>query len=98
MYILNDLWHGNITPCERYIRSGSEYQQVSQQFCDAIEMLREDLSPEKLKQWDVVENLQLQLIDMSEEDTFIVGFRLGARMILDIIGEYKGQFKTPAEI
>ena len=98
MYILNDLWYGNITPNERYIRSHSEYQQISHQFTEELDLFIKDLSPEKRKQCDELERLQLKLISISEEDTFIVGFRLGARMILDIIGDYKGQFKTHADI
>ena len=31
------------------------------------------------------------------EDLFLYGFRLGARMILDIIGDYEGQFCSPDE-
>jgi hypothetical protein len=34
---------------------------------------------------------------LSEEDSFIYGFRLGARMILDVIGDYKGQFYETGE-
>ena len=29
---------------------------------------------------------------LSEEDIFIYGFRMGARMILDVVGDHKGQF------
>jgi len=29
---------------------------------------------------------------MLPEDAFIYGFRLGARMMMDVVGEYKGQF------
>ena len=34
------------------------------------------------------EDLQAELTEISEQDTFIRGFRLGARVILDVIGEY----------
>ncbi len=34
---------------------------------------------------------------MGEEDAFIYGFRLGARMIMDVVGEYKGQFVEEGE-
>jgi hypothetical protein len=29
---------------------------------------------------------------LSEEDIFIYGFRMGAKMILDVVGDHKGQF------
>ena len=36
-------------------------------------------------------------VRMQNEDYFLYGFRLGARMILDIIGDYEGQFCSPGE-
>ncbi|MDD5954185.1 MAG: hypothetical protein PUD38_03185 [Firmicutes bacterium] len=29
-----------------------------------------------------------------DTDTFIEGFRLGARVVLDVVGEYEGQHST----
>jgi len=97
VYVLNDLWRGNISPCERYVCSDSKYQEVFQQFCKESDLFAKDLSPEKQKRFEEIQELQLKLIDISETDTFIVGFRLGARMILDVVGEYRGQFKTPTD-
>ena len=34
---------------------------------------------------------------LANEDYFIYGFRLGARLILDVVGDYKGQFYSPGE-
>ena len=31
------------------------------------------------------------LSSISEEDTFIRGFRIGAQFILDVVGDYKSQ-------
>ena len=98
MYVLKDLWHGNVSPSERFIRSESEYQQTSYKLCKELDLFYNQLSPEQKKQYDELEKLQFELINISEEDTFIVGFRLGARMILDVVGEYKGQFKSSAEM
>lgn len=97
MYVLKDLWQGNISPCERYICSDSEYQKVFHRFCNEIDMFTKDLSTEKQKHFEEIQELQLRLIDISETDTFIVGFRLGARMILDVVGDYKGQFTSPSD-
>ena len=36
--------------------------------------------------------------EMTEEDVFIYGFRMGARMILDVVGDYKGQFYDAGEV
>lgn len=34
---------------------------------------------------------------LSNEDIFIYAFRMGARLMLDVLGEYKGQFYSPGE-
>ncbi len=94
MYMLKDLWHGNISPSERYICDNSEYKRISNQFYEEVKKFLSDMTPEKEDHYDKLEDLQFKLFDTSEQETFIVGFRLGARMILDVIGEYKGQFKT----
>ena len=98
MYILNDLWQGNITPNERYIRSDSDYQKTLHELNSEIEQFINSLSPENQEYFDKLTTIQFKLNSISEEDAFIVGFRLGARMILDVINDYKGQFKTPADM
>jgi len=34
---------------------------------------------------------------MAEEDALISGFRLGARMVMDLVGEYRGEFMEAGE-
>ena len=92
MYLLDKLWKGDIAPSERYIRPGSEYKRKSKAFCDAAERLQEQLSPEGKSLWEDVDRLKADMAMLSEEDIFIYGFRMGARMILDVVGDYKGQF------
>lgn len=98
MYILNDLWYGNITPRERYIRSGSEYQKLSDQFSSQLTAFVKELSHDHRKQYESIEDLRARLNLISEEDSFVIGFRLGARIILDIVGDYERQFETPADM
>ena len=46
-----------------------------------------------LREYSFVKDFALLL----NEDYFIYGFRLGARMMLDVVGDYKGQFYSPGE-
>ncbi|MBQ8237620.1 MAG: hypothetical protein IJZ39_05695 [Oscillospiraceae bacterium] len=94
MYVLDKLWRDGISPSERYVRPGSEYQKASTRRNEEMERLLELLSPEAKAQMDVVETLRYDLTMLSEEDVFIYGFRLGARLMLDIMGEHRGQFQT----
>ena len=88
MYALNELWSGSITPSERGYHKGSEYAQLTQQAAENEELFYRELSPSGKKAFDQYYNLRLQLSNISERDSFIRGYRLGARMLLDVIGQY----------
>ena len=97
MYALQELWRGNITPAERFVRSGSEYKALAGKVSDEIDKLTKMISPEAKVQKESVDNLQTDLTMLSNEDIFIYAFRMGARLMLDVLGEYKGQFYSPGE-
>ena len=98
MYLLDRLWRGEISPTERFVRPNSEYKKTSKQFSDEIDAFVSTLSPDAKRQMEVVDRLLTDLAMMTEEDVFIYGFRMGARMILDVVGDYKGQFYDAGEV
>lgn len=91
MYMLNKLWTGEVSPMERMIRPGSEYHKTLAQFCDKMDAFLETLPPEAKAQAVELENLKCRLNLLEEEDMFLYGFRMGARMMLDILGDDEGQ-------
>ncbi len=97
MYVLKDLYWGNISPTERSIRPGSDYKKASAQICEQINRLLEILTPEEKAQLEAIDSLRNNMATLAEEDMFIYGFRLGARMMLDVVGEYSGQFTGVGE-
>lgn len=97
MFVLQELWRGNITPSERLVRSGSEFKKIAGELSDEVDRLMEAISPEARKQLENIGNLRADMTMLSNEDYFIYGFRLGARLMLDVLGEYKGQFYSPGE-
>ena len=97
MFVLQELWRGNITPSERFVRSGSEYKKIAGNLSDEMDRLMEAISPEARKQLENIGNLRADMTMLSNEDIFIYAFRLGARLMLDVLGEYKGQFYSPGE-
>ncbi len=96
MYVLKDLYWGNISPAERSIRPGSGYKKATIEICEQINLLLETLTPEEKQRLETIDCLRNDMAAMAEEDAFIYGFRLGARMILDVVGDYKGQFVEEA--
>jgi hypothetical protein len=97
MYILEDLWNGNITPSERVIRTGSQYAQLQKQLVAAEEDFRKELSPEGKAAYDTFCRKQAELSEISECDCFIRGVRIGARLLLDIVADYPSQTPTRME-
>lgn len=97
MYILEDLWNGDITPSERMIRTGSQYAQLQKQLVTAEEDFRKELSPEGKAAYDTFCRKQAELSEISECDCFIRGVRVGARLLLDIVADYPSQTPTRME-
>ena len=98
MYVLEKLWRKGISPNERCCHTGSEYQKLMHRLCEASEKVSAELSPEGKKAFREQEEIQLALMEISEENVFINAFRLGARIMLDVIGDYKGQFREVGEV
>jgi len=97
MYVLKELFRGTISPTERFVRPGSDYNKASVEICEQLDRFLENLAPEEKKQWEAISVLRNDMALMGEEDAFIYGFRLGARMIMDVVRDYTGPFIEPGQ-
>lgn len=91
MYLLNDLWYGNVNPSERFARRGSEYKKVTAEAAECMDQLMAELTPKGSEILEEFLDKHVILSSISEEDTFIRGVRIGAQFILDVVGDYKSQ-------
>lgn len=91
MMILEELWKGNIAPIERAVLKNSEYQKISHEAIEIMNEFNKELSAKGLAAFDEYCDKKMQLTSISEQDAFIKGVRLGAQLILDILGEYPSQ-------
>ena len=91
MYLLNDLWYGNVNPSERFARRGSEYRKLTEEANELMEQLTVELTPKGMEILEDLLDKHVILSSISEEDTFIRGVRIGAQFILDVVGDYKSQ-------
>ena len=98
MYELKKLWRGQISPGERYIHENSPYWRVSRKYSDAVDAFLTMISPEAKKQYEQVEEHAMNMIRIDTEEAFVQGFRLGARLILDVLTDYRGSFYSLAEM
>ena len=98
MYVLEDLWEGKITPSDRGYRKGSPYAELVRQSNESEDIFYKDLSAVGKKAYETHCDQQGQLDDIRDCDTFIRGFRLGARMILDVINNYDSPMRQLNEL
>lgn len=91
--ILGELYHGNVNPVEKSVVQGSAYQKAMRRLSDLEEELAVQLGEEQKKLLQAFITSQGELNYISGEERFTEGFRLGARIMLEIFDKDDGQFK-----
>ena len=91
MSVLEELWYGNIAPSERTIRKNSEYARLSKEALHCEEQFINELSDEGRKIYEERITKLLLKCGIEECDSFICGFRLGAKIILEVLGREDSQ-------
>ena len=87
MYILDELYAGNVNPAERTFQRNDSYAKTMDQLAEAEEQLSrrlDDTGKEQLKRFQAC---QADVSSMDQFYAFKTGFRLGARIMLDILSE-----------
>ena len=97
MYVLEKLWHEGLTPDEKYTRKGSEYHKILLRLSAENDRMCEELTEKGKAHFEAYQDIQSELSAVAEREVFIEAFRLGARLVLDIVGEYRGCFYSAPE-
>ena len=79
--ILEDLYYGNLSPCERAVRPGSRVKKMMQKQSDLESKLTESFTEEQRANFEQYLSASADLLDANCLDSFITGFRLGARFM-----------------
>ena len=87
MSIINDLWRGEISPQEHRKVPERDYRKLISRICEAQDKLTKGMSEEIKEQFNAYEDLVNEEQYLCLEETFAEGFRLGARLILDVMRE-----------
>ena len=85
MSLLRNLWYGNIRPNEQFFYYTSEYKLLITEASSVMEQLQKKLTPEEQLLLEGYCNTHAKLAGLSEEQAFIYGVRLGARLMLDVM-------------
>ena len=92
MFVLEKLWKDGLTPSEKYTRKDGDYYKVLLKLSNENDKVCIELTDKGKECFENFCELQSELRSISDRETFIEAFRLGARFVLDIVGEYRGQF------
>ena len=89
MHILHNLWRGNVTPCERHVQKGSDFAKLLHISAELEAAFCKALSKEQQATYEDLHSAQMQMMALAEEECFVEGFQIGARMILDVLTNYQ---------
>ena len=90
--IIEELYYGNIDPQDRGYRPKSPVKKVSDSLNDLEEKLSEQHAGENKALFLRFCNAYAEFMGECELDTFITGFRLGARFMMDTFLNAGAQF------
>ena len=86
MFVLDDLWFGNIQPNEDANPFRSQYQKTLASITKSEDKMLEVLTDEEHRKLLMdLEEKQMELSHWAELGAFVNGFRLGGKIILDLL-------------
>lgn len=80
---IKELYYGNIDPQARGFKNGSYLKKQMTILSESEALLTDRLTGDEKKWFLTFINASNNILGQTELDSFIVGFRLGARLILD---------------
>lgn len=89
--ILKDLYGGRIVPHEKSMASSPEYAKAVKELDKCETRLKENLDEQAVSMLDSYEKAYDAVNEACCTEAFIEGFRLGARLMLEVLGEKDGE-------
>ncbi|MBP1542665.1 MAG: hypothetical protein J6A16_01100 [Oscillospiraceae bacterium] len=90
MRIIEELFYGNICPCEKSLTRGSEYSYLLNLAEKNEEKFSELLSPQQKGMFEKVKDCMTDMNNLLEKEAFIDGFRLGVKLVAEAIFDKSG--------
>ncbi len=85
MSILDELWYGNIAPCERDFKKGSTYAELLGYIVRHEEALQKRMNDEEKEILEKFTECTNEMYGIAEREAFVRGFVLGARIIIEVM-------------
>jgi len=94
---LKDFYNGNLVPSARVMAPDSELQRTIGKVADCEEQLMKRLDETEQRILNELVEAQLTVDSITAEENFILGFRLGVRMMAECIDDNDGDIREVAE-
>ena len=91
---LEDLYYGNITPGEQQMVHGSELQKAVDRVAHYESQLMEQLDEAKQTIMTKLIRSQHEINSITARENFILGFRLGVRLMAESMDDNDGDIKN----
>ncbi len=88
--ILEDFYLGNIVPYDKQMAANSELRRLVKRAADCEDQLAERLNEEEQQLLDTLVNAQHEINRITALEDFILGFRLGVRLMAECMDEDDG--------
>lgn len=85
MSILEDLYYGKLNPSQVFFEEGSDYGEKLDRLLDEYGIFEKGLDEKEIKKVKELGAIQNELSCMSQKESFERGFRLGARLVWEIL-------------
>ena len=90
---LEELYYGNIDPGEKQVTANSRLQHVIHRVTECEERLAELLGAEGCGTLEELTDAHQEINSITAVENFIVGFRLGARLIMECMDDNDGDIQ-----
>ena len=87
MRLLEEFWYGNIEPTEYDTSSNREYKKLQEPICRNEEKLKATMTDEQKALFEKYTDCVREFHTITDCLIFQNGFKLGVRMMLEIMGE-----------
>jgi len=95
--LLKDFYNGNLAPSARIMAPDSELQRIIGKIADYEEQLMKRLGETDQKILNELVEAQFTMDSITAEENFILGFRLGVRMMVECMDDNDGDIREVAE-
>ncbi|EOS62288.1 DUF6809 family protein [Oscillibacter sp. 1-3] len=94
---LEDLYYGNITPCEQQMTPGSELKRAVERVAKCEEQLMELLNEDGQYVLTRLIRSQHEINSITATENFILGSRLGVRLVAECMDEDDSDIRNGSE-